>query len=186
MGETTYIIIDNLEKRIYTGHNQDLNRVMSSLSKNPTSIEEFDQHQKETGSRLYDDGNRPKVPDKLPIETMRLVFGMEEGKFSPQEVEDHWKKTSFYEGPNYKSYKPNDRTKHDIPELTQEIIDEWKQEDPNAEEFLTANDYRRFLCNDGIVVADLRIKKLRYISYGAFKIPKNEYALPSEWEILIE
>ena len=114
---------------------------------------------------------------------------------SDDEVLAHWKRSSFYEYPNYQFYGPNERTRDDIQELTQEIIVEWKQEDPDAEEFPTANDYRKFLCNDGIVVADLRTKELRYISYGAFNIPRDnqeeqyarvKYSLPLEWKIVVE
>ena len=94
----------------------------------------------------------------------------------------------------------NERTKEDIPKLTQAIINEWEREDHDAGLFPTANDYRRFLCNDGIVAADLRTKELRYISYGAFDITRRrptktdkqfgsvriKYALPAKWKIVAE
>jgi len=199
MGETTYIVIDEREKRTLTGHYGSLDAFVASLARNPATIGSFNQsYQEIAGEPFYTDGNRPRVPEQLSLDTIRTVLGMN-GR-SDDEVMAHWKRSSFYEDPNYQSYGPNERTKEDIPELTQAIIDEWKQEDPEAEEFSTANDYRTFLCNDGIVVADLRKKELRYISHRAFEIPRSrptetdnkfglgrvEYTLPAEWNIVVE
>ena len=199
MAETTYILIDEKEKRILTGHYDSLDAFVSSLARNPKTISEFNQtHQEIVNELFYTDGNRPKVPEQISLDTLRTVLGMESQ--AEDEVMAHWKQSNFYEGPNYQSYDPNERTEKDIPELTQEIIEEWKQEDPDAEEFPTANDYRRFLCNNGIVVADLRTKELRYISCGAFNIPRRRptradkkfrlrpvpYTLPAKWKIVAE
>jgi len=199
MGETTYIVIDEREKRTLTGHYGSLDSFVATLATNPATITDFNRtYQGFAGEPFYSDGNRPRVPEELSLDTIRTVLGMN-GR-GDDEVMTHWKRSSFYEGPNYQPYGPNERTKEDIPELTQAIIDEWKQEDPEAEEFPTANDYRRFLCNDGIVVADLRTKELRYISHGAFEIPRSrptdldrqfglgrvEYTLPAEWSIVVE
>ena len=116
-------------------------------------------------------------------------------KGDDNEVIEYWKEVSMYSSSNYHTYGPDEKTESDIPELTQEIIDEWKQEDPNGEEFPTAEDYRRFLCNDGIIVADLRKKEIKWISYGAFDVPSNnfkekythtKYSLPLEWDIVKE
>ena len=199
MGETTYIVVDEREKRTLKGHNRSLDSFVASLATNPSTIEDFNRaYQEIEVEPFYSDGNRPKVPAELSLDTIRTVLGMS-GR-SDDEVLAHWRRSSLYEGPNYQSYSPNERTKEDIPELTQELIDEWKQEDPEAEEFPTANDYRRFLCNDGIVNADLRTKELRYISHGAFEIPRSrptdmdgqfglgrvKYTLPAEWNIVVE
>ncbi len=199
MAETTYIVIDDLEKRVYTGHNQELNGVMAAISMNPNSIAVFNRYYRDlTGSGLYNDGNRPKVPEEISLDTIRTVLGMTDK--SEEEVLQHWRKLSFYEDPNYKKFSPDEKTDFDIPELTQNIIDEWKQEDPDAEEFATANEYRRFLCNDGVVVADLRKKEVRYISRGVFDIPRSRpttldqemrfdvlhYELPDDWNIVQE
>lgn len=196
MASTTYIVIDEREKRILTGHYAHLDEFVASLARNPETIEDFNKMYHEiAGELFYTEGNTPTVPEELPIETIRHVLGMREGKFSQQEVEDYWREVSLYKGPNYESFRPDDKTRDDIPELTQELIKEWKQEDPDAEEFPTANDYRKFLCDDGIVVADLRKKELRYISHGAFTIPRDnqenryscvKYSLPLEWKIVEE
>jgi len=183
MGETTYILIDKTEKRVYTGHHMELDRVLDSLSRNPETLEEFDTyHGQSTGKRLFDEGNRPKVPGELSVDTIRNVLGMD--GIGEDEVLAHWRSCSFYQDPNYLSFGPDDKTDHDIPELTSEIEAEWKREDPDAETFPTANDYRRFSCNDGIVVADLRTRELKYISRSAFRISKDRG--PSGWKLVRE
>lgn len=197
MGHITFILIDEIEKRTKIDYN--VCAFVASLSRNPATINDFNNiYQKLAGETFYSEGNRPIVPEELSFETLRKVFGMP--RDTDAEVLGHWKKTSFYEDKNYRSCAPNTKTEKDIPELTQDIIDEWKQEDPEAEEFPTANDYRKFLCKDGIVVADLRTKELRYISPGAFEIPRISpteldvefgfkvvpYILPDEWKIIEE
>jgi len=190
MGEMNYIVIDCNEKRTLFGHYGSLDAFLSTLSRNPTTVNQLDGfYQEITQEKFYDDGNRPKVPEDISLETLRTVLGI---KGDDNEVIGYWKKVSIYSGANYHSYGPDEKTKGDIPELTQEIIDEWKSEDPNGEEFPTAKDYRRFLCNDGIIVADLRKKEIRWISHGAFDVPRNnlqekyahtKYSLPLEWNI---
>lgn len=199
MGETTYIVIDEREKRVLYDHYSSLDAFVASLAKNPVTIDGFNQFYREiAGQPFYTAGNRPRVPEQLSLDTIRTVLGMFGS--SDNDTIAHWHYSSFYSGPNYQSYGPNERTNDDIPELTREMVDEWKQEDPGAEEYPSANDYRRFLCNDGIVVADLRTKEVRYISHGAFDIPRSRptsldrrfgservaYALPDEWKIVVE
>jgi protein-tyrosine-phosphatase len=199
MGETTYILIDESEKRVKIDHYGSLNAFVASLSKNPATIEEFHQfYQEITGEKFYDEGNRPKVPEELSVDTIKKVLGMEGS--NDDEVLEYWMKVSLYDDINYKSFAPDEASPHDIPKLTQEIIDEWKQEDPSKEEFKDANEYRRHICNDGIVVADLRKKGIRYITHGTFSIPRERptendkqfgydvisYSLPSEWKIIEE
>ncbi|MFT4303086.1 MAG: hypothetical protein ACMXYG_00840 [Candidatus Woesearchaeota archaeon] len=200
MGETTYIVIDEDEKIIVpSGHYGSLDAFVASLTTNPTTITEFNiNYQKLTGERFFYDGNRPKVPEDISLHTIRIVLGMQGA--SDKEVLAHWKNSSLYEEPNYHSYNPDEKTDFDIPELSQTIINEWKENDPDAEEFATANDYRRFLCNDGIVIADLRKKEIRYITSAGFNIPRSrptdddkilrlnviEYKLPNEWKIITE
>lgn len=198
MGETTYILIDEKEKRVLTGHHASLDAFVASLAQNPETIEQFSQtYQRLAGEPFYTQGTRPKVPEELSLDTIRLVLGMN-GR-SDDEVMTHWKRSSFYQGTNYHSFQPDEITKYDLPEITVEMFNEWNTEDPDHEEFVTVNDYRRFLCNDGIVVADLRTKEIRYISRAfsvlrssptdtdrRFDIPRMEYTLPEEWKIVEE
>lgn len=198
MGETTYIVIDEKEKRTLTGHYGSLDAFVASLTQNPVTIEQFSRtYQELAGEPFYTPGTRPKVPEELSLDTIRWVLGMT-GR-SDDEVMTHWKRSSFYQGANYHSFQPDERTEYDIPQLTPEMFNEWSAEDPDHEEFVTVNDYRRFLCNDGIVVADLRTKEIRYIS-RAFNvlrsrptdtdrrlgIQRREYTLPEEWKIVEE
>lgn len=106
---------------------------------------------------------------------------------------------------DYGSFNPNEKVSEDIPEITPELVREWENS-PHKKEYPTVNDYRRSPeidgCSvDGIVVADLRKKELRYLSNpNCFDIPRNrptdhdgqfgqgrvEYTLPTEWKLIQE
>lgn len=129
------------------------------------------------------------LPDSSPAELLRLFHDT---------IKD------------FMSFQSDEKTPYDIPELTPELIREWEQS-PHREEYLTANDYCRNVritdeSNknhpiDGIVVADLRKRELRYISEpGCFDIPLSRptdfdkkiglhptpYTIPPEWIVVQE
>ena len=107
---------------------------------------------------------------------------------------------------DYRSVSPDEKVSEDIPEITSEIIKKWKNS-VHKNEYPTVKDYRRIPWIDGhpvdgIVVADLRKKELRYLTNPqCFDIqrerpserdqrdnrhPRYKYSLPLEWKLIQE
>ncbi len=115
MPATTYIVIDHEEKRTVRGRHEYLGGFLRALAANPITIDEFDRvYQELTDEPFFTEGNRPKVPQELSLDTIRTVLGTE-GK-DPDEVMVHWKQVSHHRDPNYESDHPDQRTDFDIPE----------------------------------------------------------------------
>ncbi len=180
MAETIYIVIDGIEKRIRAcGHYGELGNFLAAVAASPVSVEGFDSaYQGVAGKPFYDRGNRPRIPSQLEVTTIRAVLGME-GR-PDNEVIRYWREVSLYRDSDYVCVEPDCRTDFDIPDITQALIDEWKEFDSDGDEFPTVQDFRRFQCNDGIVVADLRTRVLTYITDGAFSIDSS--SLPG-WKV---
>ena len=115
MGATTYIVIDNSEKRVVKAHYRYLDGFLAALAANPMTVDEFNAvHEEDQGYRFFTEGNRPKVPEQLSPSDIRRVLGMESR--ATDEVMDYWKKTSFHIDPNYERAYPDQKTDYDIPE----------------------------------------------------------------------
>lgn len=179
MGGVGFYYIDNTEKRFQLGHmGQYLDHVIASLHDNPTSMEELTvAYEKVDGYGLFNPGNLPKVPEELTIDTIRFVLGI--FKKTDQEVLEYWNKFNGYDKPDYKILATDEKSP--IPEIDDDLIDEWKREDPSGEEYATIEDYRRAQAGgNGLVVVDLTSKKFTYLS-TYFEL--NEKDFPMDWTL---
>ena len=189
MGETTFILKDANEKRVMTIHYGNFFELITPvLGENPKTIQEFNElYKKVNKGTLYVDG--PTVP---PVVDIRRILG---SIGSDNDVIAHWRDTNTFEKRNYQSYKPNEKTEEDIPELTKSLLEnileqndsvtgkEWAQVPESVQRKIR----RRSVSHDGIIEVDLTKAQIRYISNNCFSIEqKGTYSVPGNWKIVEE
>lgn len=184
MAGTDFYYADSQRQICQTGHMGGyLENLLACLrlSPAPASIEQLNATYRATfGEALFNPGNVPKVPEELPLGTIRLVFGMPNKP--AEEVLAYWERFHGYTRPDYTQLTLDDSidTESPIPTIDQALINEWK-ESPRSE-YRTIEAYRRALApGDGIVIVDFRAKTLTYLS-DHFTLKRSD--LPRDWKLV--